>query len=93
MTLKFDVPIIFDDHYMMLKGNKKVIEHTVILKPLVKTGKDTVQIVSNYQKMFIMRKGSLELKSNALLKNVEFAIYEAKNSEGTNYKYYTNYIV
>ena len=68
MTLKFDVPIIFDDHYMMLKGNKKVIEHTVILKPLVKTGKDTVQIVSNYQKMFIMRKGSLELKSNALLK-------------------------
>ena len=33
------------------------------------------------------------IKSNALLKNVEFAIYEAKNSEGTNYKYYTNYIV
>lgn len=68
MTLKFDVPIIFDDHYMMLKGNKKVIEHTVIFKPLVKTSDKDVQIVTNYQKMFIMRKGSLDLKTDALLR-------------------------
>lgn len=68
MTLKFDVPIIIDDHYMYIKGNKKVIQHMLILKPLVKTGKDTVQIVSNYQKMFIFRKGHADLKSNALLK-------------------------
>lgn len=68
MTLKFDVPIIFEDHFMMLKGNKKIIQHTLILKPLVKTGKDTVQINSNYQKMFIMLHGSVDLKTNALLR-------------------------
>lgn len=68
MKIKFDVPIIFDDHYMYIKGNKKVIEHMLILKPLVKTGKDSVQIVTNYQKMFIMRKGSVDLKSNALFR-------------------------
>lgn len=68
MKLKFDVPVIFDDHYMMIKGNKKVIQHMLILKPLVKTGKDTVQIATNYQKMFISRKGSVDLKSNALFR-------------------------
>ena len=68
MKISFDVPIIFDDHYMMIKGNKKVIEHMLILNPLVKTDDDTVQIVSNYQKMFIMRTGSVDLKTNALLK-------------------------
>ena len=68
MTLKFDVPIIFEDHFMMLKGNKKIIQHTLILKPLVKTGKNTVQINSNYQKMFIMLHGSVDLKTNALLR-------------------------
>ena len=67
-VLKFDVPIIFDDHYMMIKGNKKIIQHMLILKPLVKTGKTDVQIVSNYQKMFIRRKGSMELKTNSLLR-------------------------
>lgn len=68
MKVKFDIPVIIDDHYMMLRGNKKVIQHMFVLKPLVKTAKDSVQIVTNYQKMFIKRKGSMDLKSNALLK-------------------------
>ena len=66
MKLCFDIPIIFDDHFMLLNGNKKIIQHTFVLKPLVKTGPSTVQIVSNYQKMFIMRKGHVDLKTNAL---------------------------
>ena len=68
MKIKFDVPVIIDDHYMMIRGNKKVIQHMFILKPLVKTAKDSVQIVTNYQKMFIKRKGSMDLKSNALFR-------------------------
>lgn len=68
MTLKFDVPVIFDDHYMMIKGSKKIIQHTLILKPLVKSGKSQVQINSNYQKMFIMLHSSADPRSNALLK-------------------------
>ena len=43
-SLKFDVPVIIDDHFMMIKGNKKIIQHTLLLKPLVKTGTNTVQI-------------------------------------------------
>ena len=68
MVLKFDIPVIFEDHFMMLNGNKKVIQHILILNPIVKTGKDTVQIVSNYQKMFIMLHGSVDLKTTALLR-------------------------
>lgn len=72
MTLKFDVPVIIDDHFMMIKGNKKIIQHTLILKPLVKTGTNTVQIVTNYQKMFIMRRKETftDLKTNALLRYI-----------------------
>lgn len=72
MTLKFDVPIVIDDHFMIIKGNKKIIQHTLVLKPLVKTGVNTVQIVSNYQKMFIMRRKETftDLKTNALLRYI-----------------------
>lgn len=91
MKLCFDVPIIFDDHFMLLNGNKKVIQHTFVLKPIVKTGSDTVQIVSNYQKMFIMRKGSVDLKTNALYRYLnanqkEFNV-QAGNGVITNKKY------
>lgn len=94
MTLKFDVPIIIDDHYMYIKGNKKVIQHMLILKPLVKTGDDTVQIVSNYQKMFIFRKGHADLKSNAIMKFImsnkdEFEVVTG-NGTALNKKYKTS---
>lgn len=68
MKLKFDIPVIYDDHFMMIKGNRKILQHMLVLKPLVKTGKGEVQIVSNYQKMFIMRKGSMDLRTNTLLR-------------------------
>lgn len=68
MKLKFDLPIIFEDHYMHIHGNKKVIQHIFNLKPLVKTGKNSVQIVSNYQKMFFSLSKSIDVKTNSLLR-------------------------
>ena len=68
MKLKFDVPIIIDDHFLYIKGNKKILQHQLILKPIVKTGENSVQIVSNYKKIFVERKGSVDLKTNALLR-------------------------
>lgn len=65
--IKLDIPIVIDDHFLLLNGNKKIIEHMLILKPIVKTGRDAVQIVTNYRKMFIMRKGSMDLKANAFI--------------------------
>lgn len=68
MKIKLDIPVVFDDHFIMIKGNRKIIQHQLILKPIVKTGKDAVQLVSNYSKMFIYRKGGVDFKTNALLR-------------------------
>lgn len=64
-SIKFDVPIIVNDQYMVLRGNKKVISIQSFLAPIVKTDPDTCQIVSNYNKIFIRRFGDTTVgKSN-----------------------------
>ena len=68
MKVKFDIPIIIEDNYVYINGSKKIIQHQLILKPLVKTGPDTVQIVGAYKKIFITRKGNVDLVSNSLKK-------------------------
>jgi hypothetical protein len=68
MKLKFDIPIIIDDKYFYLNGAKKIIQHQLVLKPIVKTSPDTVQIVTLYQKVFITRKGDSDLAANTLVK-------------------------
>lgn len=56
-TLKFDVPKFIDDKFMHLNGNKKLIVKQLMSLPIVKTGPNTVWIVSNYNKMQIKRVG------------------------------------
>lgn len=56
-TIKVDLPIFIDDKFMYLSGNKKIIIKQQIMKPIVKTNADTVQIVTNYNKMFVRRVG------------------------------------
>lgn len=75
MTVKFDIPIIIDGTYIFINGSKKIIGHQFILKPLVKTGPDVVQIVTAYNKVFIYRKGSID-KNSAILEQ-----YLLKNKE------------
>ena len=65
-TVKLDIPIIINDQYMMLRGNKKVISTQSFLKPIIKTEKDTVQVISNYNKIFIRRFGSTIGKSHEI---------------------------
>jgi len=55
--LKFDVPILIENRYLFVNGNKFIINNQFILNPVVKTGPDVVQIVSIFMKMFIYRKG------------------------------------
>lgn len=57
-TLKFDFPKFIDDSYMYLNGNKKNILNQLLLKPVSKTGPDTVQLCSNYNKIFLTRLGT-----------------------------------
>lgn len=63
-TLRFDIPIIKNNQYMMLRGNRKTISSQSFLIPIIKTDEDTVQIVSNYNKIFIRRFGVTTGKSN-----------------------------
>lgn len=54
-TFKFDEPILKDNKFMKLGGNDKNINGQLVLLPVSKTDEDTVQLVSNYNKIFIRR--------------------------------------
>ena len=57
-TVKFDIPKFKDNKFMLLKGNEKTISGQLVLLPIIKTDVDTVQIVSNYNKIFVRRFGN-----------------------------------
>lgn len=50
-----DIPKFYENKFLYLGGNKKLINHQDFFYPIVKTGPATVQIVSNYMKLFIRR--------------------------------------
>ena len=56
--LKLDIPDFVDGKYLMLGGSKKSITGQLMLLPVVKTDIDTVQVVTNYNKLFLVRFGS-----------------------------------
>lgn len=70
MSVKFDIPVVIDGKYIYINGAKKVIGHQMILKPLVKTNHDTCQIVSTYNKVFITRKGDMDISTFILKKYI-----------------------
>lgn len=70
-TLSFDVPKIIDGSYIYLNGSKKLIRHQLILKPIVKTGNDTVQIVTSYNKVFIRRQGNINQNASKIFTYLE----------------------
>ncbi len=57
-TLKFDLPKFVNHQYLFLNGNKKSLVKQAILKPVSKTGPKTVQVCTNYNKIFISRTGN-----------------------------------
>lgn len=66
MTIAFDVPKIIDGSYVYLNGTKKLIKHQLILRPIVKSGTNIVQIVTSYNKVFIYRHGVENQNSNRI---------------------------
>ena len=55
--LVFDVPKIIEGRFLYLGGNRKYINNQQLLLPIVKLKPDEVQLVSNYNKIFIRRYG------------------------------------
>ena len=67
-TMKLDLPIIIGDRFMKLRGNEKILLGQLMLLPVIKTDDDTVQMVSNYNKIFLRRKSPAGLtKSTAIV--------------------------
>lgn len=64
----FDVPKIIDGRYLYIGGNRKYINNQQLLLPIVKVEPDTVQLVSNYNKIFIRRYGDKISQTNEKLK-------------------------
>lgn len=62
-NITVDIPKFLDDKFMYLGGNKKIIDRQNFLYPVVKTAPDTVQIVTNYNKMFIRRVGTKSIST------------------------------
>lgn len=68
--LTFDMPKLIDNKYMYINGNKKTLQAQFFPYPVIKTGPDEVQIVTNYQKVFINRIGAKFNKNSEKLKKL-----------------------
>ena len=62
-NITVDIPKFYEDKFLYLGGNKKNIVKQNFMYPVVKTAPDTVQIVTNYNKLFIRRIGSKSLST------------------------------
>lgn len=57
-TIKVNIPKLVDDKFLIINGKKRVIEKQLVGLPVIKTGPDEVQIVTNYNKLWINRHGT-----------------------------------
>ena len=84
------------EYLILLKTNEhKVVEETILLinklfGGIRKVKDKEIDCVINIGITAFPKDG---IKSSSLLKNVEFAIYEARNNEGINYKYYEGFMI
>ena len=67
-TVTVDLPKFIENSFLYLGGNKKLIKKQNTFFPVVKTDTDEVQIVSNYNKMFIHRVDTKSISSVARLR-------------------------
>jgi len=96
-TSKIDIPRMVGNRFMKLRGNEKVLIGQIMLLPIVKTDDDTVQIVSNYNKIFVRRKSPSGFgKSTAVVNKLckiltKYTGKDMKVITGSNAKLYKRY--
>ena len=72
-TLTFDVPKIINNRFLRLRGNDKVLSGQLMNLPIIKTDADTVQVVSNYNKIFIILNkpiGKASQRTDAMIRSL-----------------------
>lgn len=57
-TIKVNIPKFIDDRFLYIGGNERTIQKQFMGLPVIKTSQDTVQICTNYNKIFISRYGT-----------------------------------
>lgn len=77
-TLKVDFPKIIENRFMYLGGGKKNIKNQSYFYPVVKTEEDTVQMVSNYNKMYIRR---IDTKSTSSVERLKRFLKQIEGAE------------
>lgn len=69
-TIKVDIPKFIEDKFLYIGGNKKIIKKQNFLLPVIKSDSNTVQITTNYNKIFISRVDNKSLGSIEKLKKM-----------------------
>lgn len=69
-SVTVDIPKIYDDNYLYLSGNRKQFDNQQVLKPLIKIAPDTVQICTNYNKIFMYRLGDIASPKITVFKKI-----------------------
>jgi len=62
-TINIDIPKFLDNKFLYIGGNKKIINRQNFYYPVVKTEENKVQIVTNYNKLFLERIGSKSIST------------------------------
>lgn len=93
-VLTFDVPKFVDDKFLYLGGNRKMLNRQQFMIPIAKTGPDTVQTCTNYNKIFVRRYGQkvsseLEKFKKAIGKGLKGVSYKKGNTVKINSAYLT----
>ena len=95
-TIKVDFPLFIEDKFLFIEGNKKILSKQLLLLPVVKTGPDRVQLVTNSNKTFISRFGAklspkME-KFKKFINKCDKKLYEYRLGDNTktNLNYLTN---
>lgn len=81
----FDIPKFTNHKFMYLRGNEKTFNSQLMLIPLSKSDDDTVQVVSNYKKIFLRRYNTVAGKSYQTTDRLMKALskYDGKDIKAT----------
>lgn len=85
-SIKVNIPKLVDDKFLIINGKKRVIEKQLVGLPVIKTGPDEVQIVTNYNKLWITRVGTRFNPNMERFKKV--VVDKDKQPEGTSIRVY-----
>ena len=84
-TMKVNIPKLIDNKFLIINGKKKVIQKQLYGLPVIKTGPDSVQIITNYNKLWIYRIGT---RFNPNMERFKKLILDETNPTGADIKLY-----